>query len=243
MKTYPDNFLKNQILNAVYTLNGSNAPRATSKNIRTFIKYNGSKSNFKSEIYGLKRRGYLSFSHESKNKKVKTYILTKKGDFHRLNPDYYQKLKAERIAATVNDILNDDNKFTAAVDNEVANRMDIIETNVANLLSSNVNTTNIGNEPISAAEMIVANIIAKKDEEIRNLNAKYFSKANPGTLEDKASDNSQQMPDKHNDEKRMEKRQNLANHYYQNHLWLDLQFFQLWKNMVPVLLSGRKGSL
>ncbi|WP_135611110.1 hypothetical protein [Methanococcoides sp. AM1] len=233
MKKYNDNSLKSQILNAVHKL-GDNA---ISRKIRELIEYKGSNSNFKSEIYALKRRGYLSFAPESKDRKVKQYILTKKGKFHRLQPDYYQRMKVQKLNATVHGILNDDEKFTAAVDSEVDNRMEIIEKNVESIITGSANNFS---EPTSKGEMTVANIIAKKDKEIKTWQSRYFNQVNSRPVESKINKTTQRTAKKNTDEKRIEDRKKLANHYYQKKLWLDFEFFSQWKNMVPVLLSGKK---
>ena len=238
MKRYTDNSLKSQILNTVHQLNEGGICNATAKNIRELIEYQGSRSSFKSEIYALKRRGYLSFAEESKNDKVKRYISTKKGNFHRLQPDHFKIMKAKKIDATVHEILNNDERFAEEVDNEVDNRMELIEKNVERIIASNANNFN---EPTSKAEMTVANIIAKKDKEIKNLQSRNFNLVNSRNVDNKNNQPKQRTEKKKNtDEKRIEDRKKLANHYFQNKLWLDFEFFNRWKNMVPVLLSGKK---
>jgi hypothetical protein len=149
-------------------------------------------------------------------------------------------MKAERIKSTVYDILNDDEKFTEAVDNEVENRMDIVEKNVESILNTNVNEINIANETTSKAETTVGNIIKKKNKEIRNWKSKYYKEVEKRSSDTKSTQNTKPNENKTNDEVRINKRKKLAQFYYQNRLWIDIGFFQHWKNMVPVLLSGKK---
>jgi hypothetical protein len=167
------------------------------------------------------------------------YSTTKKGQFHAQEPYYYQRRKQERIQSRVSAILNDDEQFSQAVDEEVKTRLSEIESGVREapqIIESVTNTDdsalrqelNEKNSKIQELEAQVQHLLLHKSNVATN------PKPQEKTPEEQKAES-----------ERRKRREQLAMDYRGR--YLDSDFFVRWGDMRPYKMKHlqlfRKGSV
>nr|WP_319507239.1 hypothetical protein [uncultured Methanolobus sp.] len=195
-------------------------------------------NSFKAEISQLKRRGYITVSE---NTRPKTYKLTKKGHEHAANPFITIIRRQESIAAKVSAILNDDDAFQKAVQEE------------ASRMSSGGHVSGhggvISTPTASIDDSKVQKLLQAKDDEIEKLKRYVLhlrqspqSQAPTGPMSTRTQGQPmQQTPEQQHKQqhkakseaRRIKKRKHLAHAYYSKGVFLDNRFFSLWGEVAP----------
>jgi len=217
MKHYKDCQLKGRILHCIVN------NITTSRGIYEKIGH-PSYPAFRSELYSLKRRGYIT---TLTSKKPHTYSLTKLGRLHAQDPYIQKRRKQEYINSRVDAILNDNERFQAAVENEVKNRFPVIPSPSGNFSpSQKVNphpeTAHLMAELKSKDEKII-----KLNNRIRELMQPKISTCQPRLPASKTPQEQKQ------EQERVIRRQKLAQMYASHRHPLDFDFFQRWGDMHP----------
>lgn len=189
------------------------------------------------ELYQLRRRGYLSLTSSNPH----TYTLTKKGRIHAADPYLSIKRKQESIQRRVLAILENDERFQEAVENEVKEHLSNIPSSSASLSSSQ--SANPHQENSQLIEQLKS-----KDDEITRLQFQVQEMCRQKTDIRQREASKQKSPEEQKqDHKRVQERKKLATEYASRQRLLDLDFFRQWGDMLPYRLKHmqlyRKGSV
>ncbi|ETA68868.1 hypothetical protein MettiDRAFT_2355 [Methanolobus tindarius DSM 2278] len=225
MKSFRDGTLKWAILNYIL-----NHPECTSQDIANHVQHSSIKT-LRSEIYYLRRYG--GFISADKSSIPHRLTLSKSGKNETQQGPYSVQIKRqkrqERILAMVSAILNDDEKFAEAVNDEVEKevkqRMKEIESGVRE-------APTIVETIESKTDTELRKEIESKDMRIHELQAQIqhlrLHKANVPTRAPPV----QKSPEEQKaDAERRQRREQLSMRY--RGMLLDAPFFHHWKDMFP----------
>ncbi|GEM_PF-3566993 len=184
-----------------------------------------------SELYALKRRGYLS-----RDAKTRTYRLNKKAHEHVANPYISIQKRRDNIQLKVNAILENEEVFKQAVRVEVENRIG----SGGNHVSSGHGGP-ISQPASSVNDEAVQKLLQAKDVEIEKLQryvlhlrreSQSQSPQNPQTAQPSTTlspEQQQQQQQKQKDERqRIRRRRRISEFYASRNLPIDARFLAEW---------------
>ena len=183
---------------------------------------------FLSSMHRLRKYGYVSTVAGSRPYR---YQLTKKGIEHSRDPYKYKKAKQQSLQTRVRSILENDENFAAAVEDEVRARLKEIESGIREppVIESIIEK--------EADDSALKAELALKNQRIQELEAALqhlrLHKANVPT---KAAPPEKSPEEQQKESERIKRRERLAMNY--RGMLLDAAFFSAWGDMFPFRMRG-----
>ncbi len=221
MKQYKDCQLKGQILATLLREDLS------SREIQEIVQHPSNRS-FWSELYALRRRGYLT---TTSTMKPYLYSLTKKGEIHAADPFIMKKHKQEYLQRRVSAILNNDESFKQALEIELEKHPSGTTSTPASITSSpNANR----NEETS---QLIKELKAKDDEVALLQFQVQEMRRQKSDIRQRESLKRPSPEEQKKEKARIEKRRKIATAYASRNRLLDMEFFRVWGDLRPYRLK------